>query len=140
MIKLLPFLGFAAASALRGSPQTAYKMQPDASVLKWLNSSAVIPGGTACGFMNTPLGIGHPHIEFPFLHVYVCVRFADTQPAPLGPLFNHCGGPGTTSDCFEFGIITPPVMEQYDIYSIDQRGLGRSTPSFMRNECAFKFA
>jgi len=70
----------------------------------------------------------------------VCVKFADQQPAPRGNIATHCGGPESLSSC---GINTmggAPHHFGYNVIGIDQRGMGRSSPTFAIKECTFTYA
>lgn len=120
-------------------------MKPDPEKLTWINPATVKPGSTNCGFMTAPLG---PDTADVSVEVYVCAHFAETQPAPLGALFVHCGGPGSLSDCLQEAMLpdgsgrsypsglSDSVRAQYDVFSVDQRGLGRSSPSFLVPACS----
>lgn len=109
-------------------------MHPDPAVLKWLTPSEVKPGGSTCGFLTAPLGTMGAHLEsYPDVKVYFCIKFAKTQPAPKGTIFSHCGGPGTLSGCgVSYGFI---AGDDYNHIGIDQRGLGRSLPTFATPNC-----
>ena len=69
----------------------------------------------------------------------VCVKFASIQPAPKGNLAVHCGGPGSLSICaYIMGgeeYLGADNVDQYNVISFDQRGMGRSEPSFVVDEC-----
>jgi pimeloyl-ACP methyl ester carboxylesterase len=58
----------------------------------------------------------------------VCVKFASIQPAPKGNLAVHCGGPGSLS-------LGADSVDQYNVISFDQRGMGQSEPTFGVDEC-----
>ncbi|EJK75644.1 hypothetical protein THAOC_02626 [Thalassiosira oceanica] len=67
-----------------------------------------------------------------------CVTFAVQQPAPKGNLAIHCGGPGSLSSClYNAEIMLPDELRgSYNIVAVDQRGMGRSEPTFMVEDCA----
>lgn len=69
-----------------------------------------------------------------------CVRFADNQPAPKGNVAGHCGGPGSLTTCVYFAAMYmgEDNPENYNIISFDQRGMGRSEPTFVVEECLLK--
>ena len=69
-------------------------------------------------------------------YIDVCVRFADQQPAPRGNIAVHCGGPGSLSSCIYYNMGTPHHFG-YNIIGIDQRGMGRSSPTFAIKECTY---
>ncbi|KAL7525747.1 hypothetical protein ACHAWF_001492, partial [Thalassiosira exigua] len=104
---------------------------------EWVNPGEVKAGATTCGFLTAPLGT-LPGANYPNVEVYFCVRFATVQPAPRGNIIGHCGGPGTLSAC---GInmveldLDPDTADSYNIIGFDQRGMGRSMPTFIVKEC-----
>ena len=85
-----------------------------------------------CGFMKSPLSAIDDEGQFPVVEVYVCRRLAPQQPAE--PLFVHCGGPGSMSVCIR-NTANLELFKQFNVFSIDQRGLGRSKPSFVTQDC-----
>lgn len=115
-------------------------MNPDPALFTWINKTEVKEGSTTCGFLTPPLDMTDPASPKNKVKVYFCMRFADTQPAKKGTIFTHCGGPGTLSEC---GInialnYFPELAKDYNFVGVDQRGLGRSTPSFFHlEECAY---
>lgn len=86
-------------------------------------------------------------LKVPLLHDYwvtdyeaspkVCLRVrlkpARVQPAKLGPILLHCGGPGSDARCaglmgkwFELNstyLVGEPLSDEYDYWSISQRGM-----------------
>ena len=79
--------------ARRASP-----MHPDMSVLRW--DQTPTPGGLVSGSLSVFLD---PADETsPRLELEVAMYFARQQPAPLGPLLLHCGGPGSGSSCVSY--------------------------------------
>lgn len=73
------------------------------------------------------------------LSIDVCVKFAAIQPAPKGNIAVHCGGPGSLSGCvYIMGgeeNLGPENVDQYNVIGFDQRGMGRSEPTFVVDEC-----
>ncbi|CAB9527917.1 Secreted [Seminavis robusta] len=115
-----------------------FKKGIDPESFEWVDPDAIVPGGVTCGFLKAPLG-SLSDVTYPTVEVYVCMRFAVNQPAPKGNLFAHCGGPGSLSGCGAFaplGYLGEDVANDYNIISIDQRGMGRSWPSFIHEECS----
>ena len=70
----------------------------------------------------------------------VCVKFADQQPAPRGNIAAHCGGPVSLSACGIGSMGGAPHHFGYNVIGIDQRGMGRSSPTFAIKECTFTYA
>ena len=97
----------------------------DPEEFEWVNPDEIAPGATTCGFLKPRLG-SLDDVNYPRIRVYVCMRFADTQPAAKGNIFIHCGGPGTLSDCIEpWGLGSNLTfgnqnLNDYNILSIDQ--------------------
>jgi len=69
--------------------------------------------------------------DSPVLALEVRMRFAKEQPAPLGPLLLHCGGPGSGASCVAVGGRMPDSLEAYDIWSISQRGMKQNEPALL---------
>lgn len=101
----------------------------DPEHFEWVNPDEIAPGATTCGFLKPDLGSltlgGLPSdITYPVIRVYVCMRFADTQPASKGNLFVHCGGPSSLSDCVMLlgdpYVVGSQVLNDYNILAIDQ--------------------
>lgn len=119
-----------------------FKNGMDPNMFQWVNKEEVKPGGVTCGFMYPPLG-SQPNEVYPAVEVYVCMKFATTQPASKGNLFVHCGGPGSMSGCVVqlAGLFTPAphYNRDFNVIAIDQRGLGRSEPSLFHEECVINY-
>lgn len=90
---------------------------------EWINPDEIQAGATTCGYLYPDLGL-LPHVTYPRITVYVCVRFADIQPAAKGNMFVHCGGPGSLSDCTDSmirgGYFSQKNLNEYNILSVDQ--------------------
>jgi len=95
-----------------------------------------LPGETIEGWLTAPM---NPFdLEGPNVSLRVRCIFASVQPAPLGTLLVHCGGPGTGRTCVD-GMVNPELRKSYNIFAIDQRGLHESLPKVSCNatEAAF---
>jgi hypothetical protein len=112
----------------------------DQNLFEWVNPEEITPGNTTCGFLKSDLG-SLPNVTYPKVMVYVCVQFALNQPAPKGNLAVHCGGPGSLSSCVNSmgsaKVLGLDNVNDYNVIGIDQRGTGRSYPSFAHEECTF---
>merc|ERR1711971_250607 len=71
----------------------------------------------------------------PQLKLRIRARPSPTQPAPLGTMVVHCGGPGSGKDCLEYHISVPgstrvdlEMADLYNIVALDQRAIGDSDP------------
>ena len=116
-----------------------FRNEIDTDVFEWVNKSEVNSGDVTCGFLKSNLGFFNQSGNiYPKVRTYWCIHFASIQPAPLGNILSHCGGPGSTSDCKLFTFGAEDIYKMYNIITFDQRGVGRSTPSFYNNECAAK--
>jgi pimeloyl-ACP methyl ester carboxylesterase len=119
------------------------KIEYNTDLFEFINPSAIRPGHTTCGFLQAPLGYIPGEEGFPSIQTYFCVRFANNvQPVYVNApwLAVHCGGPGTLSDCsakMEGSYLSSTMMDTYNVISFDQRGMGRSWPSFAHDECTF---
>jgi len=104
------------------APLEYMKDEIDPDYFEWINKDEVVPGGTTCGFMYPDLG-STPGINYPRVKVYVCMRFAENQPAPKGNIFLHCGGPSSTSGC-ALDAVGPGMgsenIKDYNLIGIDQ--------------------
>ena len=98
-----------------------FKKGIDPEEFEWVNPDEIAPGATTCGFLKPHLG-SLDDINYPRIRVYVCVRFANIQPASKGNLFVHCGGPGSLSDCGELVAVDlgEANLNDYNVLSIDQ--------------------
>mmetsp|Transcript_8226 Transcript_8226/g.14355 ORF Transcript_8226/g.14355 Transcript_8226/m.14355 type:complete len:614 (+) Transcript_8226:59-1900(+) len=112
----------------------------DPKKFEWVNPDEIKPGETTCGFLTAPLGwdVEEVDIVYPTVKVYVCVTFAKQQPAPRGNMAVHCGGPGSLTLCNYVMALQfdEEVKSSYNIIGFDQRGMGRSDPTFVIPECA----
>lgn len=112
----------------------------DPKEFEWVNPNEIKPGETTCGFLTAPLGwdVDDVDVVYPDVKVYVCVTFATQQPAPRGNLAIHCGGPGSLTLCnYVMALqLDDDVKSSYNIIGFDQRGMGRSEPTFVIPECS----
>lgn len=111
-----------------------FKKGIDPEFFEWVNPDEIQPGGVTCGFLKPYLGTT-PGLTFPKVEVYVCMHFATEQPAKKGTVFVHCGGPSSLSDCSMITFLGEGSQDDYNFLTIDQRGLGRSYPSFAHEAC-----
>lgn len=85
------------------------------------------------GTLKTPLA---PHQDdSPMLSLKVLVRVSPIQPAPLGSLLLHCGGPSSDATC-AYSLVRSDTMDvdmlnKYNIFGISQRGTGASEPNVL---------
>mmetsp|Transcript_60932 Transcript_60932/g.115129 ORF Transcript_60932/g.115129 Transcript_60932/m.115129 type:complete len:674 (+) Transcript_60932:46-2067(+) len=125
---------------------------PDPELLVWDSASSFGGETFLNGWLNVPL-LHDPYITKYEESPRVCLRVralpATQQPARSGPLLAHCGGPSSGRDCvaafldfFKFAGLNNSIREQYDLWSIDQRGVDPNRdmlePEFP--PCPFKHA
>mmetsp|Transcript_37428 Transcript_37428/g.94081 ORF Transcript_37428/g.94081 Transcript_37428/m.94081 type:complete len:600 (+) Transcript_37428:119-1918(+) len=96
-------------------------LSPDTRVLKW-SSTDPKPGQTVDGILKVNLDPADP--DSPVLELQVRMTLSETQPAPLGPILVHCGGPSSGADCGQrVASRAPDHYKGYDVWSITQRGM-----------------
>lgn len=109
---------------------------PDPSVLVWDSTQSKEFPSFRAGWLNVPV-LHDPYItpfeKPPHACLRVIMKPASKQPAKLGPILLHCGGPGSDASCaFVWGkwlemnssyLVGPPLSEDYDYWSISQRGM-----------------
>lgn len=80
------------------------------------------------GTLTTPLA--PEEAGSPNLTISVWMRLAPVQPAPLGTMLVHCGGPGGDAMCVFGRAMAPGVdvdlLNKYNLFGIDQRGVSTS--------------
>jgi len=112
----------------------------DTDKFEWVNPDEIQPGETTCGFLKAPLGweVDGVDVSYPVVKTYVCVTFATQQPAPRGNMAVHCGGPGGLTLCnYKIWLdLDEEARSTYNLIGFDQRGMGRSEPTFIVPECA----
>ena len=96
-----------------------FKNGMDKNFFEWVNPKEIVAGGTTCGFLKPALGTT-PRETFPSIKVYVCMRFANIQPASKGNIFTHCGGPGSLSSCIMPYVLGRKALDDYNFLTIDQ--------------------
>jgi len=117
------------ALALTGCSSTTKESFPDAtndaSTLNWQNCS----GNFQCATLKTPIDYNDATLgQFDI----AVIRYRDpAQRDRIGSLVINPGGPGVSG--IEYArsaqyILSPDVLERYDIVGFDPRGVGASTP------------
>lgn len=108
--------------------------RPDASRLEWVGN---VTGNEEwrTGKLTVPLVHSSPDSS-PTLEVFFEMRPATTQPARSGAMLLHCGGPSSGKECAKdlatkTDMLSPEILDSFDIFGIDQRGIGDSKPNFV---------
>lgn len=105
----------------RTSVTTHTSLSPDIQVLEWSVSNPRA-GQTIDGTLKVNMDPADP--DSPVLKLRVQMTLSETQPAPLGPILVHCGGPGSGAECGRYlAHDAPDHYKGYDVWSISQRGM-----------------
>jgi pimeloyl-ACP methyl ester carboxylesterase len=86
-------------------------------------------GSLQCGSVTVPLDYRNP--GGPTIQIAVARHPADVPSERIGSLVINPGGPGASGiDDLpnELSVLTPEVLDRFDIVSFDPRGVGRSSP------------
>ena len=112
--------------AVRLSPTTTSTTQPPLPVapVTWTPC-----GDLQCGTVAAPLDYAHPGGTV--IQIAVARHPAEAPAERIGSLVINPGGPGGSGiDDLpnELSVLTPDVLDRFDIVSFDPRGVGRSSP------------
>ena len=86
-------------------------------------------GDLQCGSVTVPLDYDHP--DGPTLQIAVARHPAEVPSERIGSLVINPGGPGASGiDDLpdELSVLTPELLDRFDIVSFDPRGVERSSP------------
>jgi pimeloyl-ACP methyl ester carboxylesterase len=86
-------------------------------------------GDLQCGSVTVPLDYNHP--DGATLQIAVARHPAEAPAERIGSLVINPGGPGASGiDDLpnELSVLTPELLDRFDIVSFDPRGVGRSSP------------
>jgi pimeloyl-ACP methyl ester carboxylesterase len=86
-------------------------------------------GNLQCGSVPVPLNYAQP--DGPTIQIAVARHPAEVPSERIGSLVINPGGPGTSGiDDLpnELSVLTPELLDRFDIVSYDPRGVGRSSP------------
>lgn len=123
---LITFVGIAAASVVFTPDPVVFTPDPR---LRWTGSynTTDVLGRTRramLGYLTVPLD--YFDAGSPNLTLRVRVILAVNQPARLGPLLFHCGGPGSIDTCASNalnGLGLDEAYDDFDAFGITQRGM-----------------
>ncbi len=107
------------------SPTTTTVPGPPVTPIVWRPCQQ----GLECGSVAVPLDYAEP--EGPTIQIAVAEHPAEDPASDLGPLVINPGGPGASGiDDLpdELSVLTPALLEHFDIVSFDPRGVDRSDP------------
>ena len=86
-------------------------------------------GDLQCGSVTVPLNYGDPHGKT--LQIALARHLAEIPSERIGSLVINPGGPGAsgiTDLPEELSVLTPELLDRFDIVSFDPRGVERSAP------------
>jgi pimeloyl-ACP methyl ester carboxylesterase len=86
-------------------------------------------GSLQCGSVTVPLEYAHP--EGATIQIAVARHPAEVPSERIGSLVINPGGPGASGIddlANELSVLSPAILDRFDIVSFDPRGVGRSSP------------
>jgi pimeloyl-ACP methyl ester carboxylesterase len=107
------------------SSTTTTAPEPPVAPITWSHCQ----DGLQCGSVTVPLDYAHPNGTT--IQIAVAERPAEDPAEDLGPLVINPGGPGGSGiDDLpnELSVLTPALLQHFDIVSFDPRGVDRSAP------------
>jgi pimeloyl-ACP methyl ester carboxylesterase len=108
------------------APSTTSTTEPPPAVgpVQWVPC-----GDLQCGSVTVPLDYARP--DGPTIEIAVARHPAEVPSERIGSLVINPGGPGASGiDDLpnELSVLTPELLDRFDIVSYDPRGVGRSSP------------
>jgi pimeloyl-ACP methyl ester carboxylesterase len=113
------------AAATTSSTSTTSTTQPPVTPIAWSPCN----GDLQCGSLVVPLDYAHP--DGPTISIAVARHPAEEPAARIGSLVIDPGGPGVSgvNDMTnELNVLTPQLLDDFDIVMFDPRGVQRSDP------------
>ena len=113
------------APATTNSTTTTSTTQPPVAPITW----SPCDGDLQCGALVVPLDYAHP--AGPTISVAVARHPAEDPAARIGSLVIDPGGPGVSGIndiANELSVLTPQLLDDFDIVMFDPRGVERSDP------------
>ncbi len=107
------------------STTTTFPAEPPVAPIAWTPCS----GTLQCGTVAVPLDYAHP--SGPTIEIAVARQPAEDPSERIGSLVINPGGPGGSGiDDLgnELSVLTPELLDRFDIVSFDPRGVQRSSP------------
>jgi pimeloyl-ACP methyl ester carboxylesterase len=104
---------------------TTFPAEPPVTPVVWTPCSSILQ----CGSVAVPLDYAHP--SGPMISIAVARRPAADPAQRIGSLVINPGGPGGSGIgdlSTELSVLTPGLLDQFDIVSFDPRGVQRSSP------------
>ena len=113
------------AAATTSSTTTTSTTQPPVTSIAWSPCN----GDLQCGNLVVPLDYAHP--DGPTISIAVARHPAEEPTARIGSLVIDPGGPGVSGIndmANELSVLTPQLLDDFDIVMFDPRGVERSDP------------
>ena len=113
------------AAATTSSTATTSTTQPPVTPIAWSPCN----GDLQCGNLVVPLDYAHP--DGPTISIAVARHPAEEPAARIGSLVIDPGGPGVSGIndmANELSVLTPQLLDDFDIVMFDPRGVERSDP------------
>jgi pimeloyl-ACP methyl ester carboxylesterase len=113
------------ATATSSSTTTTSTTQPPVTPIAWSPCN----GNLQCGNLVVPLDYAHP--DGSTISIAVARHPAEEPVARIGSLVIDPGGPGVSGIndmAYELGVLTPQLLDDFDIVMFDPRGVERSDP------------
>ena len=113
------------AAATTSSTTTTSSTQPPVTPIAWSPCN----GDLQCGALVVPLDYAHP--DGPTISIAVARHPAEEPAARIGSLVIDPGGPGVSGIndmANELSVLTPQLLDDFDIVTFDPRGVERSDP------------
>lgn len=113
------------APATTSSTTTTSTTQPPVTPIAWSPCN----GDLQCGALVVPLDYAHP--DGPTISIAVARHPAEEPAARIGSLVIDPGGPGVSGIndmANELSVLTPQLLDDFDIVMFDPRGVQRSDP------------
>jgi pimeloyl-ACP methyl ester carboxylesterase len=121
----------ATASTASGAATTSFAASvgvPPAAPLRW-SACAGSLAGLQCATLAVPLD--YADLAGPWIHLAVARHPASDPAERIGSLFINPGGPGASGIADlpeELDVLTPELIDRFDIVEWDPRGVGQSDP------------
>lgn len=108
---------------------TTLPQEPPVAPVSWNTCTGNVSNVLQCGTVSVPINYSHP--EQGTISIAVARHPASDPSARIGSLVINPGGPGASGIddlASELSVLTPGLIDRFDIVSFDPRGVERSDP------------